>query len=48
MNIKLEFSVDEVNCILNALANMPYRDVAGLIGKIHAEGERQLSSAKEE
>lgn len=42
-NIKLELSVEEINCILNALANRPYGEVAELIGKIKTEGENQLS-----
>ena len=40
--IKLELSVDDVNIILNALACRPYGEVAELVNKIHAEGEKQL------
>lgn len=47
MEIKLTLSVDEVNIILNALANRPYVEVATLIGKIQAEGEKQLSEKAE-
>lgn len=42
-NIKLELSVNDVNIILNALANRPYVEVAELIGKIQNEGNKQLS-----
>lgn len=40
--IELKFSVDEVNIILNALANRPYGEVAEIISKIQTEGEKQL------
>lgn len=42
MDIKLTFSVDEINVILNALANRPYGEVFQLIQKIQAEGEKQI------
>lgn len=45
--IKLEMSVDDVNIILNALACRPYGEVAELVNKIHAEGEKQLESESE-
>lgn len=41
MNIELNLTVDEINIILNALANRPYGEVAELIGKIRTEGEKQ-------
>ena len=44
-NIKLELSIEEINCILNALACRPYAEVAELVGKIKTEGEKQLSEA---
>ena len=47
MNIELNLTVDEINIILNALANRPYGEVAELIGKIHNEGEKQLISENE-
>lgn len=43
MSIKLELSVDEVNIILNALADRPYREVVELIGKIQVDGEKQMT-----
>jgi hypothetical protein len=48
MEIKLTLNVDEVNIILNALATRPYAEVAGLIGKIRTEGEKQLTSQSED
>lgn len=48
MNIKLEFTVDEVNVILNALANRPYGEVAELIGKIQAQGNEQINVTENE
>lgn len=44
MNIKLELTVDEVNYILNDLANKPYIEVAELISKIKTQGEKQLQN----
>ena len=46
-NIKLELSVEEVNIVLNALACRPYGEVAELVAKIRAEGEKQLKSENE-
>ena len=42
-NIKIEFSVEEVNVILNALSNRPYAEVYLLMNKIQTEGNRQLN-----
>ena len=43
MIIKLELTVDEVNYILNDLANKPYIEVVELIEKIRTEGEKQFN-----
>ena len=43
MEIKLTFSVNELNIVLNALAGRPYAEVAELIGRITAEGEKQVA-----
>ena len=40
--IKLELTVEETNCILNALAYQPYKDVAELIVKIQNVGNEQI------
>ena len=42
--IELKFTVDEINLILNALAARPYFEVAELIEKIKAEGEKQIAT----
>lgn len=42
MGIKLELTIEEVNIILNALANRPYGEVFELVNKIKTEGEKQL------
>ena len=39
--IKLELTVDEINIILNALGQMPYVQVAAVIGKISNQAESQ-------
>ena len=44
-NIKLELSLEEINCILNALAYRPYAEVAELIRKIQTEGEKQIAQS---
>lgn len=40
--IELKLTVEEVNIVLNALANRPYGEVYQLIAKIQSEGEKQL------
>lgn len=40
--ITLELTVEETNCILNALAYQPYKDVAELIVKIQNVGNEQI------
>ena len=44
MEIKLTLSVDEMNIVLNALANRPYGEVYQLIEKIQADAEKQLQN----
>lgn len=41
--IKLELTQNEVNQILFALSEMPYKDVFELIGKIQKQGNEQIS-----
>lgn len=48
MNIILTLSVDDVNLILNALANRPYVEVAEVIAKIKTDGERQIAEHNKE
>ena len=40
--IKLELTVDEVNLILTALQELPYKVAAPLIQKISTEGQKQF------
>ena len=42
--IKLEFSIDEVNGILQAVGQMPYAQVAGLVDKIREQAGPQVQS----
>lgn len=42
--INLKLSVEEINIVLNALANRPYGEVYQLISKIQAEGEKQMQA----
>ena len=41
--IKLELTVDETNQILEALGNLPFKTVFGLIGKIQNQAADQLN-----
>ena len=44
--IELKLNVEEVNIVLNALANRPYGEVYQLVNKISSEGEKQLDNAR--
>ena len=41
-DIEIALSLAEINKILDALGNLPYRDVFKLVGKIQAQAEAQL------
>lgn len=43
--IKIELTIDEVNIILFALAERPYKDVFQVIEKIKAQAEPQVSDS---
>ena len=47
MDIKLNLNLNEVNYILNVLAERPYAEVAPLIGKIKSQGNEQVDSNSE-
>ena len=47
MNIKLELTLEEVNLILSALTEMPYKVSAAVIAKIKEQGDKQFEAAKE-
>ena len=40
--ITLQHSVEELNTILSALSDRPFKEVAGLLMKIKSEAETQL------
>ena len=42
--ISLDLDIHEVNIIIKALSERPFREVYELIGKIHAQSNVQLSS----
>lgn len=41
--LTLQFSLEEVNTILNALGGLPFVQVHELIGKVQAQAEAQLA-----
>lgn len=45
--VTLTLSVAEVNLILQALGNLPYVQVAGVLQNIKNEAERQVAAAQE-
>lgn len=47
MKYTLELSEQELNVILQSLAQMPYLQVVELIGKIHAQVKPQLPVSNE-
>lgn len=44
--IKLELTVEEVNLILSALVELPYKITAPLVEKIQKEGQSQFEKQK--
>lgn len=42
MNIKLELTIEEVNLILSALMELPYKTSATLVAKIKTDGDKQF------
>ena len=46
MKIKLDLFVEEVNLILQALGNMPYSQVKGMVEKLHAQATPQLEETE--
>lgn len=43
-HIDLRITIDEANLILEALGNMPFKQVYSLIGKIQQEASQQLNA----
>ena len=46
--LKFEFSTEEANTILNALAQLPFAQVAGLIDNIRQQAAPQIQPAAEQ
>jgi hypothetical protein len=46
--LKLELTVDEVNVVLDALGNLPLKQVAALFEKVKAQAMAQLEEQKVE
>jgi hypothetical protein len=44
--IKLSFSLEEVNKIMEALGQMPFAQVHKLIGQIHESASQQLQAGR--
>jgi hypothetical protein len=44
--LNLELKVEEVQAVLNALSQLPFVQVAALIGNIRAQAEKQLANAQ--
>lgn len=42
--IQFNLTVDETNVILSALGELPYKQVSGLIAKLHAQANKQLQA----
>lgn len=47
-NVKLEFTVEEVNVLLAGLGELPAKTSLGLIEKIRAEAVKQLQANSQE
>jgi hypothetical protein len=45
--IHLSLELNEVNLIIKALSERPFREVYELVGKIHAQSNTQLSEKKD-
>jgi len=48
MDIKLKFTIDEINALLTALGQLPYTQSAPLIQSIHNQAIPQISAANTE
>ena len=45
-DIQLRLNIDELNLILEAVGNLPFARVYGLVGKIQAQAAEQLQAAQ--
>ncbi len=46
MNLCINLTLDELNFIIGALTERPYKEVAELIGKLQMQGEQQLAEIR--
>jgi hypothetical protein len=46
MDIKLELTLEEVNGVMQALGQMPYAQVSGLVDKIRGQATPQVQAAQ--
>ena len=46
--IKLDLTVQEVNIVLRSLSKHPFDEIAGLIGKIKAQGDPQVAELEKQ
>lgn len=45
--LKFEFTVEQANIILTALARMPYESVVGLINEMQKQAQSQVGNAEQ-
>lgn len=45
--IQLTLTFEEVNLVLKALGNLPFKDVFDIIGKIHDQANEQMQAKSE-
>lgn len=45
--IKIEFTLDEINLVISALSELPFKVTAPLIGKLKTEGDKQFEEQKQ-
>jgi hypothetical protein len=43
--VTIEHTLEELNTIVLALAEKPFKEVAGLISKLHAQAQPQIAAA---
>lgn len=46
--IKIEFTLEEINLVISALTELPFKVSAPLIGKLKTEGDKQFEEQKED
>jgi hypothetical protein len=46
-DVQFNLTLEEANLILNALGNLPFHQVSGLIAKLHTQANKQLQATQE-